>query len=39
LEPPCRVFAADYEADGWTDILVTQFGPVILYRIRGDGSF
>ncbi len=33
------VCVADYDADGWPDILVTHFGPTILYRNRGDGTF
>jgi hypothetical protein len=33
------VVAADYDGDGWTDILVTNFGPNLLYRNRGDGTF
>ena len=32
-------FAADYDGDGWTDILVTNFGRNLLYRNRGDGTF
>ncbi|MBT4499439.1 MAG: CRTAC1 family protein [Gemmatimonadetes bacterium] len=35
----CGVAVADYDADGWPDILVTNFGPNLLYRNRGDGSF
>jgi hypothetical protein len=31
--------AADYDGDGWTDILVTGFGRMILYRNLGDGAF
>jgi hypothetical protein len=31
--------AADYDNDGYTDLLVTNFGPNILYRNRGDGTF
>src|SRR6266852_2054826 len=31
--------AADYDNDGYTDLLVTNFGPNILYKNRGDGSF
>ncbi|HKY33746.1 MAG TPA: CRTAC1 family protein, partial [Candidatus Polarisedimenticolia bacterium] len=33
------VAVADYDNDGWTDILVTNFGPNVLYRNRGDGTF
>ncbi len=33
------VAVADYDNDGWPDILVTNFGPNTLYRNRGDGSF
>jgi len=35
----CGVFAADYDADGWTDLLVTNFAPNLLYRNQGDGTF
>ena len=31
--------AADYDNDGYTDLLVTNLGPNILYRNRGDGTF
>jgi hypothetical protein len=31
--------AADYDNDGWQDLLVTGFGKVILYRNNGDGTF
>lgn len=31
--------AADYDNDGNTDLLVTQYGHVTLYRNKGDGSF
>jgi hypothetical protein len=31
--------AADYNNDGYTDLLVTNFGPNILYKNRGDGTF
>src|SRR6266850_201559 len=30
---------ADYDGDGWPDILLTNFGPNVLYRNRGDGTF
>jgi enediyne biosynthesis protein E4 len=33
------VVAADYDGDGWTDLLVTNFGRNVLYRNRGDGRF
>lgn len=33
------VAAADYNGDGWTDLLVTQYNGVILYRNNGDGTF
>jgi hypothetical protein len=33
------VTVADFDADGWPDLLVTQFGPNLLYRNRGDGTF
>ena len=32
-------FVADYDNDGWPDILVTSFGRNVLYRNRGDGRF
>ena len=32
-------FVADYDNDGWPDILVTVFGANILYRNNGDGTF
>ena len=32
-------FAADYDGDGPVDLLVTNWGDVILYRNRGDGTF
>ncbi len=31
--------AADYDNDGHTDLLVVNFGGLILYRNRGDGTF
>jgi hypothetical protein len=33
------VFVADYDGDGWPDILVTTFGANLLYRNLGDGRF
>jgi hypothetical protein len=33
------VYVADYDGDGWPDILVTSFGPNVLYRNRGNGTF
>jgi len=33
------VTVADYDDDGWDDMLVTNFGPNLLYRNRGDGTF
>jgi hypothetical protein len=33
------VAVADFDDDGWPDILVTNFGPNLLYRNRGDGTF
>jgi hypothetical protein len=32
-------FVADYDNDGWPDILVTSFGRNVLYRNLGDGRF
>ena len=29
--------AGDYDNDGWIDLYVTNFGPNVLYRNRGDG--
>lgn len=31
--------AADYDNDGYTDLLVVNFGGLILYHNRGDGTF
>ncbi len=33
------VVAADYDDDGWVDLLVTNFGPNTLYRNFGNGRF
>jgi hypothetical protein len=33
------VAVADYDNDGWQDLLVTNFGRNLLYRNRGDGTF
>jgi hypothetical protein len=33
------VAVADYDDDGWPDLFVTCFGPNVLYRNRGDGTF
>jgi hypothetical protein len=33
------VAVADYDADGWPDLFITNFGPNLLYRNRGDGTF
>ncbi|MCA9264986.1 MAG: CRTAC1 family protein [Planctomycetales bacterium] len=33
------ICVADYDDDGWPDLLVTNFGPNILYRNNGDGTF
>jgi hypothetical protein len=33
------VTVADYDNDGWVDILVTNFGPNQLWRNKGDGTF
>jgi hypothetical protein len=30
---------ADYDGDGWPDILLTNFGPTVLYRNLGNGRF
>jgi hypothetical protein len=33
------VAAGDYDNDGWQDLYVSNFGPNVLYRNRGDGTF
>ena len=33
------VAAADFDADGFTDLYVTNYGPNILYRNNGNGTF
>ncbi|MFQ5743666.1 MAG: CRTAC1 family protein [Acidobacteriota bacterium] len=33
------VAVADYDGDGWPDLLITNFGPNALYRNNGDGTF
>jgi enediyne biosynthesis protein E4 len=33
------VVAADYDGDGWTDLLVTTYGKLILYHNNHDGTF
>jgi hypothetical protein len=33
------VAAGDYDGDGWIDLYVTNFGPNLLLRNRGDGTF
>ncbi|MPZ17815.1 MAG: hypothetical protein GEV06_07890 [Luteitalea sp.] len=33
------VAVGDFDNDGWLDLYVTNFGPNILYRNNGDGSF
>ncbi|HEY2798875.1 MAG TPA: CRTAC1 family protein [Thermoanaerobaculia bacterium] len=32
-------YAADYDNDGWVDLLVTNWGGVILYHNEGNGTF
>jgi enediyne biosynthesis protein E4 len=33
------VAVADYNGDGFQDVLLTHFGPIALYRNNGDGTF
>ncbi|GAB4137706.1 MAG: CRTAC1 family protein [Planctomycetaceae bacterium] len=33
------VYVADYDADGWPDILMTGYGSPLLFQNRGDGTF
>ncbi|HEX8852350.1 MAG TPA: VCBS repeat-containing protein, partial [Pyrinomonadaceae bacterium] len=33
------VAAGDYDADGWQDLYVTNYGPDTLYRNNGNGTF
>ena len=33
------VTAADYDNDGFVDLLVTGYGKNVLYRNRGNGTF
>lgn len=33
------VAVGDYDDDGWQDIFVNNFGPCVLYRNNGDGTF
>ena len=33
------VAAADFDADGYTDLYITNYGPNILYRNNGNGTF
>jgi len=33
------IAAGDIDNDGWTDLYVTYWGPNLLYRNRGDGTF
>jgi hypothetical protein len=35
----CGVAVADYDLDGWSDILVTSFGSLSLFRNLGNGTF
>ena len=35
----CGVRVADFDADGWPDLYLTNWGPNVLYRNRGDGTF
>ena len=33
------VTTGDFDGDGWIDLYVTQFGPNLLWKNRGDGTF
>ncbi len=33
------VRVVDFDADGWSDLYITNYGPNVLYRNRGDGTF
>ncbi|MFO0981929.1 MAG: CRTAC1 family protein [Planctomycetota bacterium] len=35
----CGVAVADYDGDGWPDLMVTSFGPNLLYHNLGNGTF
>jgi enediyne biosynthesis protein E4 len=35
----CGVAVADFDLDGWSDILVTSFGSISLFRNLGNGTF
>ncbi len=35
----CGVRVVDFDADGWPDLYLTNYGPNVLYRNDGDGTF